>query len=91
MTTIIFASLKDTLISRMNIASVGTGANGAAIAADLIRGGLDVTLIDQWPENVAAIRVTLTSDDLARINQELPHGITAGERYNEAGMTRLNK
>ena len=42
-------------------------------------------------ENVAAIRVTLTSDNLARINQELPHGITAGERYNEAGMTRLNK
>jgi 2-dehydropantoate 2-reductase len=44
------------LMSRMNIAVVGTGANGAAIAADLIRGGLDVTLIDQWPENVAAIR-----------------------------------
>jgi aryl-alcohol dehydrogenase-like predicted oxidoreductase len=42
-------------------------------------------------ENVAAIRVTLTSDDLARINQELPHGITSGERYNAVGMTRLNK
>ncbi|MCU1477077.1 MAG: hypothetical protein JWQ64_1770 [Subtercola sp.] len=39
------------------IAVVGTGANGAAIAADLIRGGVhDVTLIDQWPENVAALR-----------------------------------
>jgi ketopantoate reductase len=43
-------------MSRMKIAVVGTGANGAAIAADLVRGGLDVTLIDQWPENVAAIR-----------------------------------
>jgi 2-dehydropantoate 2-reductase len=38
------------------IAVVGTGANGAAIAADLARAGRDVTLIDQWPENVAAIR-----------------------------------
>jgi 2-dehydropantoate 2-reductase len=50
------ASLKDKFISTTKIAVVGTGANGAAIAADLVRGGLDVTLIDQWPENVAAIR-----------------------------------
>jgi aryl-alcohol dehydrogenase-like predicted oxidoreductase len=42
-------------------------------------------------ENVEAVRLTLTADDLARINQELPHGITAGERYNEVGMARLNK
>lgn len=38
------------------IAVVGTGANGAAIAADLAIAGRDVTLIDQWPENVAAMR-----------------------------------
>lgn len=38
------------------IAVLGTGANGAGIAADLVRAGHDVTLIDQWPENVAAIR-----------------------------------
>ena len=38
------------------IAVLGTGANGAAIGADLTRAGLDVTLIDQWPENVAALR-----------------------------------
>jgi 2-dehydropantoate 2-reductase len=35
---------------------VGTGANGACIGADLTRAGHDVTLIDQWPENVAAMR-----------------------------------
>ncbi|MFB2579800.1 ketopantoate reductase family protein [Herbiconiux sp. P15] len=35
---------------------VGTGANGAAIGADLTRAGLDVTFIDQWPENVEAMR-----------------------------------
>lgn len=38
------------------IAVLGTGANGAGIAADLVRAGHDVTLIDQWPDNVAAIR-----------------------------------
>ena len=39
-----------------SIAIVGTGANGAGIGADLVRAGLDVTFIDQWPENVEAIR-----------------------------------
>ncbi len=38
------------------IAVLGTGANGASIAADLTRAGLDVVLIDQWPEHVAAMR-----------------------------------
>ncbi len=41
-------------------------------------------------ENIEAVLVLLTSGDLARINQELPHGITAGERYNSIGMSRLN-
>jgi 2-dehydropantoate 2-reductase len=38
------------------IAVLGTGANGASIAADLARAGLDVVLIDQWPEHVQAMR-----------------------------------
>jgi 2-dehydropantoate 2-reductase len=38
------------------IAVVGTGANGAAIGADLTRAGLDVTFIDQWPSHVEAMR-----------------------------------
>jgi aryl-alcohol dehydrogenase-like predicted oxidoreductase len=42
-------------------------------------------------ENVDAIHVTLTPEDLARINQELPPGIAAGERYNTIGMDRLNR
>ena len=39
------------------IAVVGTGANGAAIGADLTRAGLDVTFIEQWPAHVEAMRV----------------------------------
>lgn len=38
------------------IAVLATGANGSCIAADLIRAGLDVTMIDQWPAHVEAMR-----------------------------------
>ena len=38
------------------IAVLGSGANGASIGADLTRAGIDVVLIDQWPEHVAAMR-----------------------------------
>lgn len=38
------------------IAVLGTGANGSCTAADLIRNGLDVVLIDQWPAHVEAMR-----------------------------------
>ena len=38
------------------IAVVGTGANGSSVAADLVGAGLDVTLIDQWPAHVEAMR-----------------------------------
>ena len=39
-----------------NIAVLGTGANGSCIAADLIETGFDVSLIDQWPARVEAMR-----------------------------------
>jgi len=38
------------------IAVVGTGANGASIAADLTEAGEDVVLIEQWPAHVEAMR-----------------------------------
>jgi 2-dehydropantoate 2-reductase len=38
------------------IAVLGTGANGATIAADLTRAGHDVVLIDQWGAHVEAMR-----------------------------------
>jgi 2-dehydropantoate 2-reductase len=40
------------------IAFLGTGAQGASIAADFAAAGLDVTFIDQWPAHVEAIRAT---------------------------------
>jgi 2-dehydropantoate 2-reductase len=38
------------------IAFLGTGAQGASIAADFALAGLNVTFIDQWPEHIEAIR-----------------------------------
>jgi 2-dehydropantoate 2-reductase len=38
------------------VAVLGTGANGGSIAADLVRAGHDVTLIEQWPAHVEAMR-----------------------------------
>ena len=38
------------------IAVVGSGANGTSIGVDLVRAGHDVTLIDQWPAHVEAMR-----------------------------------
>jgi len=38
------------------IAILGSGANGTVIGVDLIRAGLDVKLIDQWPAHVEALR-----------------------------------
>ena len=40
------------------IAIVGAGANGAAFGADMVRAGLDVTFIDQWPDHVEAMKST---------------------------------
>lgn len=51
------------------IAVLGTGANGSCIAADLIHAGHDVTMIDQWPAHVEAMKtnglqVSLPEEDL---------------------------
>jgi 2-dehydropantoate 2-reductase len=38
------------------IAVLGAGANGAAIGADLVEAGHRVSLVEQWPEHVEAMR-----------------------------------
>jgi aryl-alcohol dehydrogenase-like predicted oxidoreductase len=42
-------------------------------------------------ENVAALEVKLTPDDLRRIDQVFPHGAAAGPRYSEAMMKVVNQ
>lgn len=59
-------------MSTAKIAIVGTGANGAGIGADLSRAGLDVTLVDQWPENVAAMRADGVRVDMPEESTRTP-------------------
>ena len=42
-------------------------------------------------ENAAAVEVTLTEEDMRRIDEVAPKGVAAGERYNEAGMRTVNR
>lgn len=46
------------------IAVLGTGANGSSVAADLMRTGHDVVLIDQWPAHVEAMRANGVQIDM---------------------------
>jgi 2-dehydropantoate 2-reductase len=53
----------------LKIAVLGSGANGSCVGADLTKAGLDVTLIDQWPAHVEAMKadgldVTLPDEHL---------------------------
>lgn len=42
-------------------------------------------------ENIEAVKVHLTKEDLSKINDIAPRGITQGLRYPEAGMTAVNR
>src|SRR5690349_10397320 len=59
-------------MSQPKIAVLGTGANGASIAADLIVDGHDVTLIEQWPEHVEAMRANGVRIEMAERTLEVP-------------------
>jgi aryl-alcohol dehydrogenase-like predicted oxidoreductase len=42
-------------------------------------------------ENIGALDVCLTSEDLARLDEAAPHGAAAGMRYAEAAMQMVNR
>src|SRR5450631_4103691 len=51
------------------IAVLGAGAIGSSVSADLTQGGYDVTVIDQWPAQVEALKanglqIKMTDGDL---------------------------
>jgi aryl-alcohol dehydrogenase-like predicted oxidoreductase len=41
-------------------------------------------------ENLAALEITLTAQDLARLAEAAPKGVAAGDRYPEGGMKAVN-
>jgi aryl-alcohol dehydrogenase-like predicted oxidoreductase len=42
-------------------------------------------------ENLGCLAVSLAAEDVARIDEELPPGITAGDRYSPEGLSRVNR
>jgi 2-dehydropantoate 2-reductase len=50
------ASPEGAEMTEPRIAILGAGANGASVGADLTAAGLDVVLIEQWPEHVERMR-----------------------------------
>ncbi len=42
-------------------------------------------------ENIAAVGITMTKDDIERIGNAVPPGSAAGTRYNESGMQAVNR
>jgi aryl-alcohol dehydrogenase-like predicted oxidoreductase len=46
--------------------------------------------VERLEENVAAVDVRLTDDDLRRLDAAFPRGVATGERYPEAGMKAVN-
>ncbi|HXX38434.1 MAG TPA: aldo/keto reductase [bacterium] len=42
-------------------------------------------------EDILAVDVALTADDLARVDEAVPKGITAGDRYPPQGMRTVNR
>lgn len=59
------------------IAVLATGANGSCISADLTRAGLDVSMIDQWPAHIEAMRANgltiRTKDDEYNVKVKAYH------------------
>ena len=47
--------------------------------------------VDRLAENVAAVEIELTPEDLDRLDRIAPKGTTAGDRYPESAMSMLNR
>lgn len=69
------------------IAVLGCGANGSCVAADLIRTGHSVTVIDQWPAHIEAIRRQGLRISI-RNTEELHLAVDAHHLCDLAGLAR---
>ncbi|HVA00817.1 MAG TPA: aldo/keto reductase [Terriglobia bacterium] len=85
------------LVSRVEEIAREKGCHPAQLAlAWVLAQGEDIVPIpgssrkSHLEENLAALEVNLTAEDLARIDEVAPKGVTAGERYPEAAMKAVN-
>jgi aryl-alcohol dehydrogenase-like predicted oxidoreductase len=85
------------LVDRVKeIAAEKNATPGQLALAWLMHQGEDIVPIpgtkrrQRLEENVGAVDVRLTEDDLRRIDETAPAGVAAGERYGEAGMRAVH-
>lgn len=85
------------LVKRIEEIAAGKGCAPAQLAlAWVLAQGEDIVPIPgtrrrkYLEENVAALEVEITSEELNRINEIAPKGIAAGTRYPEASMAAVN-
>ncbi len=84
------------LAERLRDLAASRGLTPAQLAlAWLLNRGDDIVPLfgtrrrDRLDENVAAVDVRLTAEDLARLDEWFPPGAAAGDRYPEAAMRRV--
>jgi aryl-alcohol dehydrogenase-like predicted oxidoreductase len=85
------------LVERVRAIAAEKGAPASQLAlAWVLARGQDIVPIPgttdrkHLEENVAAAEITLSADELQRIDAVAPKGVAAGERYHEAGMVNVN-
>jgi len=85
------------LVRRLELIASGKGCKASQLAlAWVLAQGEDIVPIPgttrraHLEENLAALDLMLSPEDLARLNEAAPQGITAGGRYPEGGMKVVN-
>ena len=85
------------LVGEIEAMAAEKGCSAAQLAlAWVLAQGEDIVPIPgtkrrRWlDDNIAALNVTLTPDDLARIDRAFPPGAAAGDRYHAQGMQTIN-
>jgi aryl-alcohol dehydrogenase-like predicted oxidoreductase len=85
------------LITRLKNAAAKKCAPAQVALAWLLAQGQDIVPIpgtkrrQYLEQNVGALSVQLTAQDLARIDAIAPRGVAAGQRYPETGMRAVNR
>jgi aryl-alcohol dehydrogenase-like predicted oxidoreductase len=86
------------LVDQVRTIATEKGATASQLAlAWLLAQGNDIVPIPgtkrrtYLEENAAAVSITLTSEDLARIDAVAPKGVAAGDRYPAQTMSTVNR
>jgi aryl-alcohol dehydrogenase-like predicted oxidoreductase len=85
------------LVRRLEEMAAGKACNASQLALAWVLGRGDqvvpipgTTRRAHLEENLAALEITLTPDDVARLDEVAPQGVAAGDRYPEGGMQVVN-